>query len=127
MLLFHKGKSKSLTEQERHLLKRQQAIEPVIGHLKADHRMNRCHPKGQTGDAIHATVCATRYKDRRMVRMIRKNGEQPFSSLIDALGLATCIRGIQSSMTINALFSFKTQTARAICFNTSAFPTGQTT
>jgi IS5 family transposase len=38
------------------LLKRRQAIEPIIGHLKADHRMNRCHLKGQTGDACRA-VC----------------------------------------------------------------------
>ena len=27
-------------------LKRRQAIEPIIGHLKSDHRMDRCHLKG---------------------------------------------------------------------------------
>jgi IS5 family transposase len=32
------------------------AIEPIIGHLKADHRMNRCHLKGAEGDAIHAVL-----------------------------------------------------------------------
>jgi IS5 family transposase len=48
----HRGKYKSLTEQERKLLKRRQAIEPIIGHLKSDNRMNRCHLKGPEGDAM---------------------------------------------------------------------------
>lgn len=34
----HRGKFKTLTAQEKKLLKRHQAIEPIIGHLKADHR-----------------------------------------------------------------------------------------
>jgi len=109
----HRGKSKRLTEQERRLLKRRQAIEPIIGHLKADHRMNRCHLKGQTGDAIHAVLCAAGYNIRWLLRMIRKKGIGLFLLLIQTLGVAKCLRAIQSSMTINALFSFKTQTARA--------------
>ena len=39
----HRGKDKRLTDDERRLLKRRHAIEPIIGHLKADHRMDRCH------------------------------------------------------------------------------------
>src|SRR5690606_9110715 len=42
----HRGKFKTLTAQERTLLKRRQAIEPIIGHLKTDHRMDRCHLQG---------------------------------------------------------------------------------
>ena len=42
----HRSKFKSMTEQERKLLKRRQAIEPIIGQLKADYRMNLCHLKG---------------------------------------------------------------------------------
>jgi IS5 family transposase len=57
----HRGKFKSLTEQERNMLKRRQAIEPIIGHLKADHRMNRCHLKGADGDSLHAVLCAAGY------------------------------------------------------------------
>lgn len=43
---------KPLAERERELLKKRQAIEPIIGHLKSDHGMYRCHLKGPTGDAI---------------------------------------------------------------------------
>lgn len=49
----HRGKDKRLTDEERRLLKRRQAIEPIIGHIKADHRMDRCHLKGSEGDAMH--------------------------------------------------------------------------
>ena len=54
----HRGKDKRLTDDERRLLKRRHAIEPIIGHLKADHRMDRCHLKGSEGDALHAVMCA---------------------------------------------------------------------
>jgi IS5 family transposase len=50
--IVHRGKSKRISEQERRLLKRRQAIEPIIGHLKADHRMDRA-----TSRAKPATDC----------------------------------------------------------------------
>ena len=83
----HRGKYKSLTEQERKLLKRRQAIEPIIGHLKSDNRMNRCHLKGPEGDAIHAVLCAAGYNIRWLLRMIRKKGLGLYLALIKAFGL----------------------------------------
>ncbi|MDZ4280616.1 MAG: IS5 family transposase [Hydrogenophaga sp.] len=70
----HRGKYKTLTTQERKLLKRRQAIEPIIGHLKAEHRMNRCHLKGEQGDRLHAVLCAAGYNIRWLLRMIAKKG-----------------------------------------------------
>jgi IS5 family transposase len=83
----HRGKYKRLNDQERRLLKRRQAIEPIIGHLKSDHRMNRCHLKGAEGDAIHAVLCAAGYNIRWLLRMIRKKGIRLYLSLIRRLGL----------------------------------------
>lgn len=40
--IIHRGKLKSLTKLQRRWLKRRQAIEPAIGHAKADRRMDRC-------------------------------------------------------------------------------------
>jgi IS5 family transposase len=34
------------------------AVEPVIGHLKAEHRMNRNYLKGRDGDRINAVPAA---------------------------------------------------------------------
>ena len=70
----HRGKFKTLTVQERKLLKRRQAIEPIIGHLKADHRMDRCHLKGEQGDRLHAVLCAAGYNIRWLLRMITEKG-----------------------------------------------------
>jgi IS5 family transposase len=83
----HRGKYKRLSDKERRLLKRRQAIEPIIGHLKSDHRMNRCHLKGANGDAIHAVLCAAGYNIRWLLRMIRKKGLGLYFLLIKLLTL----------------------------------------
>ncbi|MFN4103344.1 MAG: transposase, partial [Tepidimonas sp.] len=89
--LVHRGKIKRLTQQERKLLKRRQAIEPVIGHLKQDHRMDRCHLKGEQGDRLHAVLCAAGYNIRWLLRMITKKGvpflRRAFLRLIAAVRL----------------------------------------
>jgi IS5 family transposase len=66
--IIHRGKAKTLTSLQWKWLKRRQAIEPSIGHLKADHRMNRCWLRGQTGDALHAVLCAAGYNIRWLMR-----------------------------------------------------------
>ncbi len=72
--IVHRGKSKRISAEERQWLRRRQAIEPIIGHLKADHRMDRCHLKGATGDRLHAVLCAAGYNIRWLLRMIVKKG-----------------------------------------------------
>lgn len=70
--IVHRGKSKRISAQEKKLLKRRQAIEPIIGHLKSDHGMGRCHLLGKTGDSVHAVLCAAGYNLRWLLRMIAK-------------------------------------------------------
>ena len=83
----HRGTFKSLTDQEKKSLKRRQAIEPIIGHLKADHRMNRCHLKGSNGDSLHAVLCAAGFNILWLLRMIAKKGIGLFLRLLQASGL----------------------------------------
>jgi len=52
---------------------RQQAIDPIIGTLKADNLGNRCHLKDQTGDEIRAVLCAAGYNFKWLLRMTRKS------------------------------------------------------
>ena len=87
--------------------------EPIIGHLKADHRMDRCHLKGQTGDAIHAVLCAAGYNIKWLLRMIRKKGIRLFLSLLEALGLGQRTKANGQSNRINPFSGFKTYTQRA--------------
>src|SRR5476649_1415736 len=54
--LIHRRKHRTLTNTQRRWLKRRQAIEPIIGHVKHDHGMRRAGSRGQTGDALHAVL-----------------------------------------------------------------------
>lgn len=72
--IIHRGKYRSLTKTQRKWLKRRQAIEPVIGHLKSDNRLDRCHLKGQIGDALHAVLCAAGYNIRWLMRAMARLG-----------------------------------------------------
>lgn len=94
--LIHRGKSKRLSAQQRQLLKQRSAIEPVIGHLKSDHRMNLCHLKGKDGDSIHAVLCAAGFNIRWLLRMIAKKG-LPFLQLL-FLHLILAFDGLQQAV-----------------------------
>jgi IS5 family transposase len=72
--IIHRGKYKSLSDHEKRLLKRRQAIEPLIGHTKSDHRMDRCWLQGVLGDALHALSCAAGYNIRWLLRAIARLG-----------------------------------------------------
>lgn len=72
--IIHRGKFKTLTAQQKHWLKRRQAIEPMIGHTKSDNRMDRCRLQGALGDALHALSCAAGYNIRWLLRAIARLG-----------------------------------------------------
>ena len=52
--IIRRGKHKSLTGHEKPLLKRRQAIEPLICQTQSDHRMDRYWLQGAMGDVLHA-------------------------------------------------------------------------
>ena len=94
--IIHRGKFKSLTDQQRRWLKRRQAVEPAIGHLKHDNGMDRCWLQGVTGDALHAVLCAAGYNIRWLLRAIVRLGLQ--GSLSETL----CVRHSMSTRSMNA-------------------------
>jgi IS5 family transposase len=70
--IIHRGKFKSLSKQQKGWLKRRSAVEPAIGHLKSDHRMDRCWLQGALGDALHSISCAAGYNLRWLMRAIAR-------------------------------------------------------
>jgi transposase, IS5 family len=52
-------------------LKRRNAIEPIIGHMKNDGLMHRNHLKGTDGDAINAILCGVGQNLRLILRHLR--------------------------------------------------------
>ena len=51
-------------------MRRRSAIEPVIGHLKNEHRMDRNYLAGRHGDANNAILAAVGYNFRRLIRWL---------------------------------------------------------
>lgn len=68
--ILHRGKAKWLTRRQWRWIKRRQAVEPVIGHLKQGHRLDRCWLKGAPGDALNAIGAAAGYNLRWLMRWI---------------------------------------------------------
>jgi IS5 family transposase len=50
-------------------LKQRVKIEPIIGHLKADHRMDRCRYKGPQGDTTNVVWAAAAWNMRKATRI----------------------------------------------------------
>ena len=51
-------------------MRRRAAVEPVIGHMKAEHRMGRNYLKGRNGDRINAVLAAARYNFSLLLRWL---------------------------------------------------------
>lgn len=59
------------TRRLKRALKRRNAIEPIIGHLKNDGLLGRNYLKGELGDAMHAILCAAGHNIRLIRRQLR--------------------------------------------------------
>jgi len=92
--VIHRGKAKRLTARQKTWLRRRQAVEPAIGHLKADHRMDRCWLKGAEGDALHAVLCAAGFNIRWLLRAIAAQAAKAARALLFVLPwLWLCLQG----------------------------------
>jgi IS5 family transposase len=49
-------------------MKRRAAVEPVIGHLKDDHRVGRNYLANSSGAPINAALAAAGYNFRRLIQ-----------------------------------------------------------
>ena len=62
------GQLRRVTKAIRREMRRRAAVEPVIGHLKDDHRMDRNHLKGRDGDRANAVLAAAGHNFRLLLR-----------------------------------------------------------
>ena len=51
-------------------MKRRAGVEPVIGHVKGEHRMGRNYLKGRDGDRINAVLAAAGYNFHLLLRWL---------------------------------------------------------
>lgn len=66
-----KNQSKHETQQLRKLHRSRAAIEPVIGHLKQDHRLSRNFYKGIFGDNINIMLAASGFNFKRIMNKLK--------------------------------------------------------
>jgi transposase, IS5 family len=88
--VFISGAKRGITPSLRSKLKRRNAIEPVIGHLKSDTRLSRNFLKGAHGDAINALLCAAAHNLRKILaklRLLCAQWEISWCELLAAIGV----------------------------------------
>jgi IS5 family transposase len=64
------GQVRHVTASIRREMKRRAAVEPVIGHVKAEHRMEWNYLKGRLGDRINAVLAAAGYNFGLLLRWL---------------------------------------------------------
>ncbi len=69
--VFISGQKRGVTPKIKRELRRRAAVEPVIGHLKAEHRMGRNYLWFRHGDASNPVLAAVGYNFRRLIRWLR--------------------------------------------------------
>ena len=73
-------------------MKRRAAVEPSIGHLKQEHRMDRNRLKGVIGDQINAVLSAAGMNFRKLMRFLEEVLLPTFSESSSAIGFVS--RGV---------------------------------
>ena len=68
--IYTAGQKRRVTPQIKREFKRRAAVEPVIGHLKAGHRMGCNHLAHRAGDAINAMLAAVGYNFHILLRWL---------------------------------------------------------
>ena len=67
------GIKRGKTKRQRRLLRSRSSIEPVIGHTKQDHRMNRNFLKGTDGDHFNALLAGSAKNIAKLLALIALN------------------------------------------------------
>jgi IS5 family transposase len=69
--VFTSGQKRRMTPVIKREMRRRSAVEPVIGHLKSDHRMARNYLAHRSGDAINAVLAAAGYNFSLLLKWLR--------------------------------------------------------
>ena len=89
--VFKARQKRGVTSSIRKELKRRNAIEPIIGHMKNDGHLGRNYLKGVDGDAINVILCGAGQNIRLTLRYLRMFWPKIRAVLIpESLQLSSC-------------------------------------
>ena len=69
--VYTTGQKRRMTPAIKREMRRRAAVEPLIGHIKNEHRMERNYLAGTQGDAINAILAAAGYNFRLLLTWLR--------------------------------------------------------
>jgi IS5 family transposase len=69
--IYTSKQKRRVTLQIKREMRRRSAVEPVIGHLKEEHRMGRNYLAHRQGDFNNAVLAAVGYNFRRLIKWLR--------------------------------------------------------
>jgi IS5 family transposase len=88
--ILRSGQRRGVTRTMKAMIKRRSAIEPTIGHMKSDGRLDRNPLKGALGDALHAVLCGAGHNIRLLLSLLRLFVAQLQAVVLAWLGRSAC-------------------------------------
>lgn len=79
--------SRYLLQKTRNRFRARAGIEPVIGHLKRDHRMWRNFLLDEEGDKFNTILAATGFNLRKMLQRLEAGALDTFAAMLEGMGL----------------------------------------
>jgi IS5 family transposase len=64
------GQKRGMGVRQKTRMNRRNSVEPVIGHLKSDGKLNCCYLKGELGDALNVILCGAGHNIRKLLRWL---------------------------------------------------------
>jgi len=83
--VYISGQKRGVTRSIKQKLKRRSAIEPIIGHMKTEGRLDRCTLKGELGDAMFALLCGCGQNLRLILNHLRSTVPKFYWALVQRL------------------------------------------
>ena len=87
--ILRSGQKRGITRSLKAMIKRRSAIEPTIGHMKMDGRLDRNPLKGALGDALHAVLCGAGHNIRLLLKKLRLLCAQIWQQILALLSQPT--------------------------------------
>jgi IS5 family transposase len=88
--ILRSGQRRGVTRTMKAMIKRRSAIEPTIGHMKSDGRLDRNPLKGALGDALHAVLCGAGHNIRLLLSLLRLFVAHLQAVVLACLGRSAC-------------------------------------
>jgi transposase, IS5 family len=90
--VFISGQKRGVFGTIKRELRRRSAIEPIIGHLKAEGHLGRCYLKGRAGDAANVLLSAAGHNFRRILAWMRDFWHLLLTALFAAISIQSALK-----------------------------------